>query len=314
MTASPAPFHADVALGPDGGAAYWVTASDGVRIRLGLWQAHTPAKGTILLFPGRTEYIEKYGLSAGEFVARGYSVLAVDWRGQGLADRLLEDRALGHVNHFKDYQRDVDAILAFARDRGLPEPFYLFGHSMGGCIGLRALINDLPVKAALFTGPMWGIALTPYKRSLGWSASTLAHRMGLGNVLAPGTLRETYVTANPFAGNMLTTDPEMFAYMQNQVTTYPDLELGGPTLTWLNQALIECRALRAHPTPDIPAIVFLGTNERIVDIPTIHDRMSRWPTGELVIIEHGEHEIAMEGPETRAAMFDGATALFEANR
>ena len=57
MTATPAPLFDDVRAGPDTGAAYWATTSDGVRVRLGVWPK-ADARGTVLLFPGRTEYIE----------------------------------------------------------------------------------------------------------------------------------------------------------------------------------------------------------------------------------------------------------------
>ncbi len=311
MTLTKAPLYHDVADGPDGGEAYWLICADGVRIRVAVWGAETGKKGTVLLYPGRTEYVEKYGRAAAEFAKRGFATLVIDWRGQGLSDRLLEDAALGHVGEFRDYQLDAQAALSLARKLELPTPFTLLAHSMGGCIGLRALIDGLPVTSAVFTGPMWGIALTTSKRSLGWAASTMAHSLGFGDMLAPGTLRETYVLANPFDDNMLTTDVEMFEYMKRQVTAHPDLALGGPTLSWLNKALRECRALRAHPTPDVPCLTYLGTNERIVDIPTIHDRMSRWPNGELHIIERGEHEIVMEDRETRDRVFDEASAFFE---
>lgn len=313
MTLTPAPLHNDVAGGPEGGSAYWLTCDDGVRIRAAVWGVDGATKGTVLMFPGRTEYIEKYGRAAGDFAKRGYASVAIDWRGQGLADRLLDDRALGHVVKFKDYQRDIAAVLALVEQLSLPKPLTLLAHSMGGCIGLRALIDGLPVTSAVFTGPMWGISLPGGKRPLGWVASTLAHHVGLGHTITPGTVPDTYVLANPFEDNMLTTDPAMFEVMKTQVTTYPDLALGGPSLTWLNEALRECKALQAHPTPNVPVRVYLGTNERIVDVETIHDRMSRWPNGELVLIERGEHEIAMECAQTRTLLFDEADTLFSAH-
>lgn len=313
MTLSDAPFHADVARGPQDAKAYWLTCSDGVKIRVAVWGQERASKGTLLIFPGRTEFIEKYGMTAAGFADRGYASIAIDWRGQGLADRALPDRALGHVGSFKEYQLDVGAVLECVERLALPKPLYLFGHSMGGCIGLRALVEGLDIKASIFTGPMWGIALTPQKRSLGWIASSVAHNLGFGNVIAPGTIATTYVLSNPFEDNALTRDREMWDLMVEQVKTYPDLALGGPSLTWLNQALTECRALRAHPTPNVPTICYLGTNERIVDKGTIRDRMSRWPNGELVIIEGGEHEIVMEGPEIREMVFEAADGLFAAN-
>jgi uncharacterized membrane protein YbhN (UPF0104 family) len=37
--------------------------------------------------------------------------LTIDWRGQGLADRMLPDRRIGHVGKFSDYQTDLAAVL-----------------------------------------------------------------------------------------------------------------------------------------------------------------------------------------------------------
>ncbi|MEM8538398.1 MAG: alpha/beta hydrolase, partial [Pseudomonadota bacterium] len=113
MTA--APFFADLAKGPDGGAAFWTTTDDGVRLRFGIWPAEgKAAKGTVFLFTGRTEYIEKYGPVAARFAASGLATLAIDWRGQGLSDRLVAQPTLGHVGSFDDFQRDVAAAVSLA--------------------------------------------------------------------------------------------------------------------------------------------------------------------------------------------------------
>ena len=306
-----APYYAEVADGPEDGVAHWVTTSDGLRIRVGHW--HCGDKGTVLLFPGRTEYIEKYGRAATEFLSRGYSVLAVDWRGQGIADRMLNDRAAGHVHHFPDYQKDVAAVLAHARALGLPEPYHMIGHSMGGCIGLRALYEGLPVKSAMFSAPMWGIIIAPALRPFAWVSSWTARRMGQGHRLAPGTEAETYVMICPFEDNTLTTDRAMFDYMKAQLAAYPDLALGGPSLHWLNEALMEMRALAARPAPAIPALTFLGSNERIVEPHRIHDRMATYPNGKLVMLEGAEHEVMMETPAIRTRVFNETADWFDAH-
>lgn len=177
MSLSAAPLFTDVHPAPLDGMAFWATAADGVRIRLGVWQPNT-AKGTVLLFPGRTEYIEKYAPSAGDLAKRGFATIAVDWRGQGLADRLLDNGRMGHVDAFSDYQRDVNAVVAAARELGLPEPFFLLGHSMGGCIGLRALYEGLPVRAAAFSGPMWGIRISAHLRPVAWALGRMMPAIG----------------------------------------------------------------------------------------------------------------------------------------
>ena len=116
MSLSPAPLHTEIANGPDDGRAYWLTTPDGVRIRIGVWGGGD--KGTVLLFPGRTEFVEKYGVTAKGFLERGFSTVAIDWRGQGLADRALDNRLIGHVDDFLDYQKDVEAVLAALPDLG----------------------------------------------------------------------------------------------------------------------------------------------------------------------------------------------------
>lgn len=311
MTLTPAPYHADIADGPDDARAFWLTASDGVRIRVAVWGGGT--KGTVLLFPGRTEYVEKYGRSAKDLLAHGFSTVALDWRGQGLADRLQDNAAIGHIDDFRDYQSDVKAVLAALPELGTPEPKFLVGHSMGGCIGLRSLMEGLDVKAAAFTAPMWGISMGKPKRTAAWVVSSIAQTVGMAKVLAPGTSATTYVLAQPFDDNMLTTDPDMFGYMKAQVEAHPDLALGGPSLAWLNEGLKECRSLRLRQTPSTPTLTFLGTGERIVDVEAIHDRMARWPNGDLRMVERAEHEVMMETKPTREQAIKDIAAHFEAH-
>jgi alpha-beta hydrolase superfamily lysophospholipase len=96
----------------------------------------------------------------------------------------------------------------------------------GGAIGLRALYNALPVKAAAFSAPMWGIRIHPALRPVAWALSSVGRTFGRGHLYAPGTSPKTYVAEAPFADNVLTTDATMYAFMQRQVTQHPDLALG----------------------------------------------------------------------------------------
>ena len=310
-----APFHAGLADAPDGAVVVWASSGSGAgaaRIRLASWKAGD--KGTVLLLPGRTECVEKYGRAAGDLVARGFSVITIDWRGQGLADRPLPDRATGHVGTFAEYQDDLDAMLAEAGRAGLPQPYFMLAHSMGGCIGLRGLMRGLPVKAAVFSAPMWGIAMAAWLRPVATVVSALAAPLGLVTRYAPSTSAQTYLLQFPFEGNVLTTDREMWDYMRRQVAEAPDLALGGPSIGWLKQALQECAALAALPAPKVPAICALGTAEKVVDVPPVHLRMAGWSNGQLDLYPGAEHEIMMEGAAARKRFFDRAAALFEANR
>jgi alpha-beta hydrolase superfamily lysophospholipase len=72
---------------PKGGRAEWVTGADGAKLRAALFPAQAPVRGSIVLSGGRTEPIEKYYETIEDFTARGFVVLAHDWRGQGLSHR-----------------------------------------------------------------------------------------------------------------------------------------------------------------------------------------------------------------------------------
>ncbi|KJZ18566.1 alpha/beta hydrolase [Loktanella sp. S4079] len=309
---TPAPFHLEQSEGPADGRAYWVNADDGTRLRVGFWNAGATPKGTILVFPGRTEYIEKYGITANDFTARGYGLFIIDWRGQGLSDRKADDRMTGHVDSYADFQQDVAAMIKAAQDLDLPKPWYLFGHSMGGCIGLRALTNGLPVVACAFTAPMWQVKLPLHERIAAWPVSWAAQKLGQGHRYAPGTSGVSYVLNTEFQDNRLTHNPEMFAYFQRQARALPDHQIGGPSLGWLFQTLIETAKLGRCPSPDLPCVTFYSSNDVLVAGSAIERRMRNWPKGRLEPLAASKHDMLSEVDEIRMQIIEATTATFSA--
>lgn len=291
----PAPYLEDIAEGPEGGKAYWLRAKDSTRLRVGVWPAGP--KGTILMFPGRTEYIEKYGRLARDFADHGYGMLAMDWRGQGLSDRPAHRRDIGHVVSFDEYREDVDALRAVLDDLNLPKPWFLLGHSMGGAIGLRAIYDGLPISGVIFSAPMWGIRMSGFLKTISGVVMGLSKPLGLDKNFAPTTGPAAPMEYND---NPLTNDRDMFNYMEGQVARHPELALGGPSIRWVNAALEETAALMEMRPPDMPMLVFFGTDERIVEPPAIHARAASWPGSKLHQIDGGRHEILMEGNAMRA--------------
>ncbi|MCV2881440.1 alpha/beta fold hydrolase [Actibacterium sp. XHP0104] len=312
---TPAPLFDDIADGPRDGRALWLHTADGVRIRVAIWGLEQADRGTVLLFPGRTEYAEKYGRAAGDLLARGYATVAVDWRGQGLADHLLDDPMRGHVTQFSDFQHDVAAVADALPGLSLPGPQFMLAHSMGGAIGLRALLGGLEVRAAAFSAPMWGIQISKMLRPVAGNVLRGLDRVGLGAAYTPGTTGpKSYVETAPFDANLLTTDADMYRYMQAQLAAQPKLGLGGPTIRWVREGLQECVALMGLPAPGVPAVAFLGSDEEIVCLEAIRAYMAGWPNGVLHEIPGARHEMMMEGHDTRAHFFDTVCALFDAQR
>ena len=310
-----APFHQLPGDPLTPAEAFWARTEDGVRLRLALWGGDSARAGTVLLFPGRTEYAEKYAPFAYGLVREGYAVLAVDWRGQGLADRLQVNPRPGHVGAFADYQRDVVELAAFATERDLPRPWHLLAHSMGGCIGLAALMNGLPVASAAFSAPMWGINLRQMPRGMALGMAYIAGRLGRGGQPAPGSgALGTYVLDEAFSANLLTHDADAWARMVREAAAWPALTLGGASFDWVAHALNECSRLAALPAPDLPMLVSLGSEEKVVSSTAIRDRAAGWPGARLLEIEGARHEVMMETPDLRERFRQAVLGLFDGQR
>ncbi len=303
MSLSPAPFHQFPGTSEPPPEAYWLRSDDDLRLRVALWRA-ADAAGTVLLFPGRTEYVEKYAPVGQLLTAAGLNVLAIDWRGQGLADRLLDNPRPGHITDFAQYQLDVVAMVEAAAALELAEPWHLLAHSMGGTIGLAALHNGLPVDTATFSAPMWGVNHAPMPHALAVGLAGMAARLGQGGTAAFGTGGNgTYVLDEPFRNNLLTGDADAWARMVREAAAWPEVTLGGATYGWVGSALAECRRLAAEPSPDLPMLVSLGSHELVISGPAIRARAAAWPAGRLLEIPGAHHEVMFEAPELQQQFF-----------
>ena len=306
----PAPFFQEISDGPANGSAFWATTEDLKRLRIGYWPADQDVCGTIFLFPGRTEYIELQGRLATDLVAKRFSVLTIDWRGHGLAQRLLENPATLHIDEFANYQTDVDTFLRVANELDVPKPWFLLANSMGGVIGLRAIMHGLPVSACSFTAPMWGIEMSLLQRLISMPVTWAACASGRGETYVPGHDGKNYVSHAPFEGNRITCDRENYDYWFRQACAKPELQTAGSSMRWLHESLKECRRISKLPTPHLPCITFYGDCDEVVDERAIQQRMEAWSNGEFVEVKNAKHALLLEKPAVRASVISKTVQLF----
>ena len=304
-----APLLADLGDIPDGGHAIYVTASDGVRVRVAWWGGHK--RGTVYLMPGRTEYIEKYCHVIRRLKERRFNVVCFDWRGQGLSDRPDDRLDIGHVEKFSDYQLDVAAALADDDIANLSGPKFLFAHSMGGAIGLRSIAQGLEVKAAVFSSPMWGLKHADILRPVFGPANLMARPFNKHKNLFPGTKPTFYVQVEPFEDNAITTDRPHWDMMKNHINQHEALGLGGPTIHWVTLAAKDMAQLRKLTLPNIPMLVLKAENEMVVDPVAIDKRMPTLPDARLETIAGAKHEIWMETPAIQTRVWSRTDAFLE---
>ena len=83
-----------------------LTTPDGRALRFARFAPPPGRRGTVCLFQGRAEFIEKYFETVRDLRSRGFAVATFDWRGQGLSDRALADPYKGHVSDFAEFFGD----------------------------------------------------------------------------------------------------------------------------------------------------------------------------------------------------------------
>ena len=175
---------------PGGATAGLLTSFDGVRLRFARWNAtRGPRRGTVCLFGGRGEFIEKYFEVIADLRRRGYAVAMHDWRGQGGSARMLPNPRKGYVRNFREYDADLTRFMKDVVLPDCPPPYIALAHSMGANILLRnATIQGSWFDRMILTAPMLALAdekvpaphalAQLYAGALGWGA--LGHMYVLG--------------------------------------------------------------------------------------------------------------------------------------
>ena len=298
-----ASFLNNVFKWPHAANTNYKATTDGIRVRTSFWAANDPV-GTVFVFPGRADYIEKYGGLANFCLSNNLNVIAIDWRGQGLSERLLDDKNIGHIEDFENYQNDVEVIINEAKDAGLVKPWIIFAHSMGGLIGLRTLHDNPVFEKVVFTSPMWGIQMPPILKSGASIIMSLISLIGKMETYAPTTSPETRILNEEYEFNKLTSDIRNFKLLRQQLIQHPNLQIGGPSSAWVSAALDEIEFQIGNEPPITPALCFLGEKEEIIDNLAVREFCKNWDSCDLISIPDAKHDLLMEKKMILHSLFE----------
>ncbi len=286
-----------------------LTTRDGVGLRFARWHPPAGRKGTVCLFLGRTEFIEKYFETVRDLRARGFAVATLDWRGQGLSDRALPDPMKGHVGDFSEYELDLDVFMNQVVLPDCPPPLFAIGHSMGGAIMMRmARQGSRWFDRVVLSTPM--LALAGMRGSAVSKATAKLMRFaGMGTSYVPGGSAAVQY-AGPYIGNLATSDPVRYARTKAVLEAEPALGLGSATVSWLDAAY---RAMAEFEDPLYPSkirqplMLIAAGRDQIVSTAAIEDFAVRLRAGSHLIVAGSRHELMMEQDRYRVqfwAAFD----------
>jgi alpha-beta hydrolase superfamily lysophospholipase len=149
----------------DQAGATWLTMPDGQSLFLRDWP-NPSARDAVLIVHGLGEHSGRYEQLAQWFLARGYAVRSYDQRGHG---RTPGQRAA--LRHSDDLLQDLATVYKdYAASLGRSP--LLLGHSMGGAVALRTVLDDrIAPPALILSSPALRTYEAPWLRRL---ASVLA--------------------------------------------------------------------------------------------------------------------------------------------
>jgi lysophospholipase len=283
---------------PLGAATGYIEIKKNIRVRYARWpSALKERRGTVCIFPGRTEFIEKYFEVVGELRRRGFAVAIMDWRGQGGSSRLARNALKGHVRNFGDYESDLSRFMMEVVLPDCPPPFFALGHSMAATILLDAATKKgCWFSRMVLTAPMLKIARLPMPV---WAVGQITEAMtfcGFGGGMVPGGMKE-YRACQKFEGNPLTSDRERFLRNQSVLNAAPQLAVGPPTLGWVHAALQSMAAIDSEAFPSrlrVPVLMLAAGDDQVVSNKAIEALSMRLRAGSQIVIRGSRHEIMQE--------------------
>ena len=296
---------------PEGMANGTIKTPDGVDLRFARWVSPASNRGTVCVFAGRGECMEKYFETVHELRERGFAVAMMDWRGQGHSSRQLADQRKGHVQAFEEFELDVETFMHHVVAPVCPPPYFALAHSMGGAVMLRvarsgtrwfdrlvlcAPLIDLPGARASFPTRLLMRAL---------------RGAGMGDSFVPGA-SDVLAGISKFIDNPLTSDPERYARNVEILKRDSTLGIGSPTVAWLDAAFTAIADFRAADFPariDLPVLILAASEDVVVSTPAIEKFSRRLPAGSYVLIAGARHEILQEQDCYRAQFWTAFDAF-----
>ena len=275
-------------------------APDGMALRRMDWSAsgRRKGRGSLLFVNGRGDFIEKYLETYAHFQALGWDVTTFDWRGQGGSRGPGEEKAWQGFDILVD---DLEALVADWRAAG-PGPHVALGHSMGGHLLLRTIIDRKPaLDAAILTAPMLDVNSKPIPISIAPDIADTMYWLGLGrmpiwktppSMLEPGGRRNRNLTASPDRY-----EDELYWW-----GVEPNYNLGPPSFGWMRAAF---RSRAAAFTPeklgavDLHILIVAAEQDRLVSAAAIREAAALLPRAELEMMPDARHEILRDADEVR---------------
>ncbi|UUM30715.1 alpha/beta fold hydrolase [Vibrio japonicus] len=267
----------------------------------------------IVVVNGRIECTWKYQELFFDLFQQGYDIYSYDHRGQGMSDRLIEDKEMGYVEEFADYVKDLDVLVRYF-DLEHYDHCYLLGHSMGGNIATRYVQTypKHPFSAMALSAPMFGVNLPWHLKPVACFLGQCLTAYHPKPTFAPG---QVAYFPKPFEGNFLSQSSIRYHWFRDLYEQKPELKIGGASTRWVWQGLMsskQCILMTRHI--QIPLLLLQASDDQIVSnahqMQFIKKLAKTNAHCAMNIVYGARHELLFETDEYRNKALDSIVQFF----
>lgn len=310
---------------PDGWRWHVFTNPAGQKLRFGTVSPKSRIPdAVVVILPGLSEFAEKYFELTHDLLERNLAVWIMDWQGQGLSNRPLSNRQKRHSSGFDNDLSDLHYFLVeYVKHASVhPDvgriPMVMLGHSMGGNLGMRYLIEHPGMfSCAAFSAPMTNIAaIKPLPLSVAVDVTALLNECFNMSYVFGGKDWSPTERDTP-AKNIFSSDPVRARIHNSWCVKNPDLQVGNVTFGWLHHALRSCAILQhtIKTTPiEIPCLFALAGQDTLVDNAATRRVIQTLPNAKTIELPDSRHEILMERDSIRDVFLNTFATLLSDNK
>lgn len=234
-------------------------AADGTRLHMREWVASDPT-ARLLLIHGLTEHSGRYERTGRDLAGYRISTFAFDLRGHGRSGGRRGDAPgmTALVDDVVRFRHEIDA----RSDTGLP--LFLLGHSLGGLIALRCLLEPgLAFAGGIIIAPWLGLASAPrWKVAVGRAVAPILPALPVPAGIDPEDLSRDPAVVRSWRND---------SHVQRWIT--PRLFLA------VEDAIAHVFANAGRLPP--PLLLILSGQDRIVDTERSRELVRQLPPGDF---------------------------------
>ncbi|GAQ88822.1 Monoacylglycerol Lipase [Klebsormidium nitens] len=168
----------------------------------------TPMKAAVVVFHGLNEHSGRYKHLARQLTKQGYGVFGMDWYGHGRSDGLH-----GFVDRLDNTVQDAGAYLKMVKRLNPGVPCFVYGHSTGAAIALKAtqtsprselagLVLTAPAIAIQPPHPVLATLLPFFSEVVPTLQVEAANRSDIKNSRDPASLLDKYSDPLVYTGSI----------------------------------------------------------------------------------------------------------------